>query len=70
MDIETSLITFDIFVVAAFAWFYYYFHTMITAVLEFNDELVKKIKEGQTVVTPSEDNMQMRLDDWLGDEEE
>ena len=64
MDFETSVIGFNIFVVCMFVWFFYYFHTMISAVLDMNDKLVARINGEQ----PQEDRMQLRLDKWLEEE--
>ena len=67
MDFDIAIIAFDVFMLGLFAWFYYYFHTMVSAVLEVNDKLIAQI-HGKQVESQSDD-MQMRLDNWLGEEE-
>ena len=66
MAFDTAMIAFDIFLLGMLAWFYYYFHTMVSAVLEVNDKLIAQI-HGKKV--EQEDEMQMKLDNWLGGEE-
>ncbi len=66
MDFETSVTAFNLFVLVTFGYFYWYFQTMIKAVLDVNDKLIAQIN-GKT--EPTHDNMQMKLDNWLGEEE-
>ena len=48
MAFDTAMIAFDVFLLGMLAWFYYYFHTMVSAVLEVNDKLIAQI-HGNTV---------------------
>ncbi|MBP98644.1 hypothetical protein CMK18_22050 [Candidatus Poribacteria bacterium] len=66
MDFDYAMIAFDVFLLGMLAWFYYYFHTMVSAVLEVNDKLIRQI-HGNKV--EQEDEMQMKLDNWLSEEE-
>tara|TARA_B100001996_G_scaffold292668_1_gene232868 strand:+ start:944 stop:1147 length:204 start_codon:yes stop_codon:yes gene_type:complete len=67
MDFDTAIIAFDVFMLGLFAWFYYYFHTMVSAVLEVNDKLIAQMHGNK--VESKADDMQMKLDNWLGEEE-
>jgi len=66
MDFETSVTAFNIFIIFTFVWFYWYFQTMIKAVLDVNDKLIAQIF-GKEETTP-DDDMQMKLDNWLEEE--
>jgi len=66
MDFETSVTAFNIFVILTFGWFYWYFQTMIKAVLEVNDQLIAQFY-GKGEKT-SDDDMQTKLDNWLEEE--
>jgi len=66
MDFETSVTAFNIFIIFTFVWFYWYFQTMIKAVLDVNDKLIAQIF-GKEEMTP-DDDMQMKLDNWLEEE--
>ena len=66
MDFNSAMVAFDIFLLGLLAWFYYYFYTMVSAVLAVNDKLISKIYGTQTA---QEDEMQMKLDTWLSEEE-
>jgi len=66
MDFDYAMIAFDVFLLGMLAWFYYYFHTMVSAVLEVNDKLIAQIHGNKG---EQEDEMQMKLDNWLSEEE-
>ena len=66
MDFETSVTAFNLFVLVTFGWFYWYFQTMIKAVLDVNDKLIAQLN-GEKETT--HDDMQMKLDNWLNEEE-
>ena len=66
MDFNSAMVAFDIFLLGLLAWFYYYFYTMVSAVLAVNDKLISNIYGTQTA---QEDEMQMKLDTWLSEEE-
>ncbi len=67
MDFDYAIIAFDVFLLGMLAWFYYYFHTMVSAVLEVNDKLITQM-HGNKLESKSDD-MQMKLDNWLSEEE-
>jgi len=67
MDFDYAIIAFDVFLLGMLAWFYYYFHTMVSAVLEVNDKLIAQM-HGNKLESKSDD-MQMKLDNWLSEEE-
>ncbi len=66
MDFETSVTAFNIFIIFTFGWFYWYFQTMIKAVLDVNDKLIAQFYGKEE--TTSDDDMQMKLDTWLEEE--
>ena len=66
MDFLTSQLAFNIFIMVLLGWFYFYFFTMIKAVLDFNEDLINHINGVENTET---DEMQMKLDKWLDSEE-
>jgi Na+/H+ antiporter NhaC len=67
MDFLTSQLAFNIFIMVLLGWFYFYFFTMIKAVLDFNEDLINHINGVENTET---DEMQTKLDKWLDSEEE
>ena len=67
MDFLTSQLAFNIFIMVLLGWFYFYFFTMIKAVLDFNEDLINHINVVENTET---DEMQTKLDKWLDSEEE
>ena len=67
MDFDSAMVAFDVFLLGMLAWFYYYFHTMVAAVLEVNDKLIKTLHGNEATQEP--DDMQTKLDSWLCEEE-
>ena len=66
MDFLTSQLAFNIFIMVLLGWFYFYFFTMIKAVLDFNEDLINHING---VENTENDEMQTKLDKWLDSEE-
>ncbi len=66
MDFLTSQLAFNIFIMVLLGWFYFYFFTMIKAVLDFNEDLINHINGVENTET---DEMQTKLDKWLDSEE-
>ena len=66
MDETTSLWIFNVFVIGALGWFYYYFYTMFNAIADLNDDLISIINGKR----PQEDKGQKTLTEFFPTEEE
>ena len=66
MEPATSLWLFNVFVIAAFGWFFFYFYSMFHAIADLNDDLISLLG----LKKPLEDEGQMTLTEFFPEEEE